>query len=74
MSTPATIDFRAFEGEAIDLEQQRGQTRDLATQQGRYPVDAGPAASAITRADGERAMLDYVSAPETIQHAVGVSN
>jgi hypothetical protein len=37
-------------------------------------VDAGPVGSAITRADAERAMLDYVSAPETIQHAVGVSN
>lgn len=40
----------------------------------RDAVEAGPAGSTITRTDVARAMLDYVSDPRTVQHAVGVSN
>jgi putative NADH-flavin reductase len=40
----------------------------------RDAVEAGPAGAMITRADVARAMLDYVTVPGTIQHAVGVSN
>jgi putative NADH-flavin reductase len=40
----------------------------------RDAVEAGPKGNAIARADVARAMLNYVSAPETIGHAVGLSN
>jgi putative NADH-flavin reductase len=40
----------------------------------RDAVEAGPTGTTITRADVARAMLDYITVPGTIQHAVGVSN
>ncbi|WP_395109744.1 NAD(P)-dependent oxidoreductase [Actinomadura sp. SCN-SB] len=43
---------------------------------GRYQhaIEAGPNRNTIDRADVARAMLDFVDDPETIGHAVGVSN
>ncbi|MEV7681707.1 NAD(P)H-binding protein [Streptomyces sp. NPDC088341] len=40
----------------------------------RHQVGTGPAGSTIARADVARAMLDFVTLPETVRHAVGVSN
>ncbi|MFF3751362.1 NAD(P)-dependent oxidoreductase [Streptomyces sp. NPDC002018] len=40
----------------------------------RHQVDAGPAGNAIARADVARAMLDFVTAPETVRRTVGVSS
>lgn len=40
----------------------------------RHAVEAGPAGSAISRADVARAMLNFVTVPETVGHAVGISN
>ncbi|MFB6435676.1 NAD(P)H-binding protein [Streptomyces sp. NPDC056411] len=39
----------------------------------RHAVEAGPAGSAIARADVARAMLDFVPDARTHGHAVGVS-
>ena len=43
--------------------------------QGRYQhvIEGGPSGSTIPRADVARAMLDFVTVPETVGHAVGVS-
>ena len=43
--------------------------------QGRYRhvIEGGPSGSTIPRADVARAMLDFVTVPETVGHAVGVS-
>lgn len=40
----------------------------------RHSIESGPTGSTIPRADVARAMLDFVAAPETIRHAVGVSS
>jgi putative NADH-flavin reductase len=39
----------------------------------RHGIESGPAGSSITRADVARAMLDFVTAPDTVRHTVGVS-
>lgn len=39
----------------------------------RYAAEAGPPGLSIARADVAQAMLDFVTTPETIGHAVGVS-
>lgn len=39
----------------------------------RHAIEAGPAGSTIARADVARAMLNFVTDPETVRHAVGVS-
>lgn len=39
----------------------------------RHAVEAGPAGAVITRADVARAMLDFVTDPQTYGHAVGIS-
>ncbi|NUR83705.1 MAG: SDR family oxidoreductase [Nonomuraea sp.] len=39
----------------------------------RHLIEAGPVGAMITRADVARAMLDFVTMPETFRHAVGVS-
>ncbi|WP_214319837.1 NAD(P)-dependent oxidoreductase [Nonomuraea sediminis] len=39
----------------------------------RHLVEAGPVGASITRADAARAMLDFVTMPETFRHAVGIS-
>ncbi|MEU3269712.1 NAD(P)H-binding protein [Saccharomonospora sp. NPDC006951] len=40
----------------------------------RHLVEGGPAGSSIARADVAHAMLDFLDMPETIGHAVGVSD
>ncbi|MFJ8002125.1 NAD(P)-dependent oxidoreductase [Streptomyces sp. NPDC096310] len=39
----------------------------------RHAIDAGPPGNRIARADVARAMLDFMAAPETVRHVVGVS-
>ncbi|ASR35877.1 epimerase [Prauserella marina] len=40
----------------------------------RHLIEGGPAGSSIARADVAQAMLDFLDLPETIGHAVGVSD
>ncbi|MGF1429856.1 NAD(P)-dependent oxidoreductase [Kitasatospora sp. LaBMicrA B282] len=40
----------------------------------RHAIEAGPIGTSIARADVARAMLDFVTVPETFGHAVGVSS
>lgn len=40
----------------------------------RHAIDAGSVGPSVARADLARAMLDFVAAPQTYGHAVGVSN
>ncbi|MFE3741158.1 NAD(P)-dependent oxidoreductase [Streptomyces sp. NPDC059134] len=39
----------------------------------RHAIDAGPPGNRIARADVARAMLDFMAAPQTVCHVVGVS-
>lgn len=39
----------------------------------RYAIEADPGGSLIARADVARAMLDFLTNPETVGHAVGIS-
>jgi putative NADH-flavin reductase len=40
----------------------------------RHAVESAPAGSRMTREDVARAMVDFVTVPETFRHAVGISN
>jgi putative NADH-flavin reductase len=60
------LDWTAVRPSRLTNAAPRGSYRDA--------VEAGPTGATISRADVARAMVDFVAVPETVRHAIGVSN